>query len=409
MSVLLIAEHNNKEIRPFTLNAITAASQMNTDVHVLLIGNNCGEVAKLLSEIPVVKKVLHAEANYYENYLAENFAPLVVKVSENYSHIVSSANTFGKNLMPRIAAHLDISQVSDITKVISPDTFIRPIYAGNAFATVKSTDAKKCITIRPTSFEACETSGGSAPIEKVDSSEEFTLSKFVKREEVKSDRPELGTARVVISGGRGMQNGENFKLITDIADKLNAAIGASRAAVDAGYISNEHQVGQTGKVVVPDLYIAVGISGAIQHLAGMKESKIIVAINKDGEAPIFSVADYGLEADLFEALPQFLEELNKLNAAIGASRAAVDAGYISNEHQVGQTGKVVVPDLYIAVGISGAIQHLAGMKESKIIVAINKDGEAPIFSVADYGLEADLFEALPQFLEELNKLNSIQK
>jgi electron transfer flavoprotein alpha subunit len=314
MSVLLIAEHNNKEVRPFTLNAITAASQMNTDVHVLLIGNNCGEVAKLLSEMPVVKKVLHAEANYYENYLAENFAPLVVKVSENYSHIVSSANTFGKNLMPRIAAHLDISQVSDITKVISPDTFIRPIYAGNAFATVKSTDAKKCITIRPTSFEACETSGGSAPIEKVDSSEEFTLSKFVKREEVKSDRPELGTARVVISGGRGMQNGENFKLITDIADKLNAAIGASRAAVDAGYISNEHQVGQTGKVVVPDLYIAVGISGAIQHLAGMKESKIIVAINKDGEAPIFSVADYGLEADLFEALPQFLEELNKLNS-----------------------------------------------------------------------------------------------
>ena len=314
MSVLLIAEHNNKEVRPFTLNAITAASQMNTDVHVLLIGNNCGEVAKLLSEIPVVKKVLHAEANYYENYLAENFAPLVVKVSENYSHIVSSANTFGKNLMPRIAAHLDISQVSDIIKVISSDTFLRPIYAGNAFATVKSTDKKKCITIRPTSFESCEISGGSASIEKIDATDEFISSRFIKREEVKSDRPELGTARVVVSGGRGMQNGENFKLITDIADKLNAAIGASRAAVDAGYISNEHQVGQTGKVVVPDLYIAVGISGAIQHLAGMKESKIIVAINKDGEAPIFSVADYGLEADLFEALPQFLEELNKLNS-----------------------------------------------------------------------------------------------
>jgi electron transfer flavoprotein alpha subunit len=314
MSVLLIAEHNNKEVRPFTLNAITAASQMDTDVHVLLIGNNCGDIAKTLSEMPTVKKVLHAEAAHYENYLAENFAPLVIKVSENYSHIVSSANTFGKNLMPRIAAHLDISQVSDITKVISPDTFIRPIYAGNAFATVKSTDTKKCITIRPTSFEACETSGGSAPIEKIEAAEEFTLSKFIKREEVKSDRPELGTARIVISGGRGMQNGENFKLIADIADKLNAAIGASRAAVDAGYISNEHQVGQTGKVVVPDLYIAVGISGAIQHLAGMKESKIIVAINKDGEAPIFSVADYGLEADLFEALPQFLEELNKLNS-----------------------------------------------------------------------------------------------
>jgi electron transfer flavoprotein alpha subunit len=262
----------------------------------------------------VVKKVLHAEAAHYENYLAENFAPLVVKISENYTHIVSSANTFGKNLMPRIAAHLDTSQVSDIIKVISPDTFLRPIYAGNAFATVKSDDVKKCVTIRPTSFDPCETSGGSAEIEKIEPTEEFTLSKFIKREEVKSDRPELGTARVVVSGGRGMQNGENFKLITDIADKLNAAIGASRAAVDAGYISNEHQVGQTGKVVVPDLYIAVGISGAIQHLAGMKESKIIVAINKDGEAPIFSVADYGLEADLFEALPQFLEELNKLNS-----------------------------------------------------------------------------------------------
>ena len=314
MAVLLIAEHNNKEVRSFTLNAITAASQIDSDVHVLLIGNNCGDVAKSLSEMSAVKKVLQAEAAHYENYLAENFAPLVVKVSENYTHIISSANTFGKNLMPRIAAHLDISQISDITKVISPDTFLRPIYAGNAFATVKSTDTKKCITIRPTSFEPCDLSGGSAPIDKVEAVEEFLLSKFVKREEVKSDRPELGTARVVVSGGRGMQNGENFKLITDIADKLNAAIGASRAAVDAGYISNEHQVGQTGKVVVPDLYIAVGISGAIQHLAGMKESKIIVAINKDGEAPIFSVADYGLEADLFEALPQFLEELNKLNS-----------------------------------------------------------------------------------------------
>ena len=313
MSVLLIAEHDNKKIRPFTMNAITAASQIDSNVHVLLIGNNCEDVAKSLAEISPIKKVLHAEAAYYENYLAENFAPLVVKISENYSHIISSANTFGKNLMPRVAALLDTSQVSDIIKVISPDTFLRPIYAGNAFATVKSTDLKKCITIRPTSFEPCETSGGSASIEKVEAAEEFSSSKFIKREEVKSDRPELGTARVVISGGRGMQNGENFKLINAVADKLNAAIGASRAAVDAGYISNEHQVGQTGKVVVPDLYIAVGISGAIQHLAGMKESKIIVAINKDGEAPIFSVADYGLEADLFEALPQFLEELNKLN------------------------------------------------------------------------------------------------
>jgi len=313
MSVLLIAEHNNKELKAFTLNAITAASQIDGDVHALLIGNNCADVAKSLSEIPLIKKVIQVEAAHYENFLPENFAPLAVKFSENYSHIISSANTFGKNLMPRIAALLDTSQVSDIIKVISPDTFLRPIYAGNAFATVKSTDAKKCITIRPTSFEACEISGGSASIDKGDATDEFTATKFIKREEVKSDRPELGTARIVISGGRGMQNGENFKLIADIADKLNAAIGASRAAVDAGYISNEHQVGQTGKVVVPDLYIAVGISGAIQHLAGMKESKVIVAINKDGEAPIFSVADYGLEADLFEALPQFLEELNKLN------------------------------------------------------------------------------------------------
>ena len=313
MSVLLIAEHNNKELRPFTLNAITAASQIDVDLHVLLIGNNCEDVAKSLSEMKIIKKVLHAEAAYYENYLAENFAPVIVKIAENYSHIVSSANTFGKNLMPRIAALLDTSQVSDIIKVVSPDTFIRPIYAGNAFATVKSNDSKKCITIRPTSFDPAPTSGGSAVIEKIDETKASNISKFIKREEVKSDRPELGTARIVISGGRGMQSGDNFKLITAIADKLNAAIGASRAAVDAGYITNDHQVGQTGKVVVPDLYIAVGISGAIQHLAGMKESKVIVAINKDGEAPIFSVADYGLEADLFEALPQFLEELNKLN------------------------------------------------------------------------------------------------
>ena len=313
MSVLLIAEHNNKELKAFTLNAVTAASQIDTDVHALVIGNNCTDVAKAASQLPLVKKVISIEAAHYENFIAENFAPVVIKLAENYSHIVCSANTFGKNLMPRIAAKLDTSQISDIIKVESPDTFIRPIYAGNAFATVKSTDAKKCITIRPTSFDPCESSGGSAPIEKAEAGEEFTLTKFVKREEIKSDRPELGTARIVVSGGRGMQSGDNFKLITSIADKLNAAIGASRAAVDAGYISNDHQVGQTGKVVVPDLYIAVGISGAIQHLAGMKESKVIVAINKDGEAPIFSVADYGLEADLFEALPQFLSELNKLN------------------------------------------------------------------------------------------------
>jgi electron transfer flavoprotein alpha subunit len=313
MSVLLIAEHNNKELRPFTLNAVTAASQIDQDVHAVIIGHNSEQAVKALSALPVVKKVISVEAPHYENFTAENFAPIIVKLAENYTHIVSSANTFGKNLMPRIAALLDTSQVSDITKVISNDTFIRPIYAGNAFATVKSNDKKKCVTIRPTSFDPCESTGGSAPIEKVDGLEEFVQTKFIKREEVKSDRPELGTARIVVSGGRGMQSGDNFKLITEVADKLGAAIGASRAAVDAGYISNDHQVGQTGKVVVPDLYIAVGISGAIQHLAGMKESKVIVAINKDGEAPIFSVADYGLEADLFEALPQFLAELNKLN------------------------------------------------------------------------------------------------
>ncbi len=314
MAVLLIVEHNNKELKAFTLNAATAASQIDGEVHALVIGNNCADAAKAASELPVVKKVITVEAAHYENFIAENFAPVIIKIAENYSHIVCSANTFGKNLMPRIAAKLDTSQVSDIIKVVSQDTFIRPIYAGNAFATVKSNNTKKCITIRPTSFDPCESSGGSAPIENADACEEFTTTKFIKREEIKSDRPELGTARVVVSGGRGMQNGDNFKLITAVADKLNAAIGASRAAVDAGYISNDHQVGQTGKVVVPDLYIAVGISGAIQHLAGMKESKVIVAINKDGEAPIFSVADYGLEADLFEALPQFLEELNKLNS-----------------------------------------------------------------------------------------------
>ncbi len=313
MAVLLIAEHNNKELRPFTLNAATAASQIDENVHAVIIGHNSAEAAKQLSQIPVVKKVLSVEAAHYENFTAENFAPVIVKLAENYSHIVCSANTFGKNLMPRIAANLDCSQVSDIIKVISSDTFLRPIYAGNAFATIKSNDSKKCITIRPTSFDPCESTGGSAEIENIESSEEFSNTKFIKREEIKSDRPELGTARIVVSGGRGMQSGDNFKLISDVADKLGAAIGASRAAVDAGYISNDHQVGQTGKVVVPDLYIAIGISGAIQHLAGMKESKVIVAINKDGEAPIFSVADYGLEADLFEAIPQFMEELNKLN------------------------------------------------------------------------------------------------
>ena len=313
MPVLVIAEHDNSKLKTFSLNAINAAAKIDSDIHVLVVGSKCENVCKEVAAVPLVKKVLQSDSANYENYLAENLTPLVVKLADKYTHIVASANTFGKNFMPRVAALLDTSQISDIIKVKSPDTFIRPIYAGNAFATIKSNDKKKCITIRPTSFDPAPTAGGSATIEKIDPTDIPNISKFIKREETKSERPELGTARVVISGGRGMQSGENFKLINAIADKLNAAVGASRAAVDAGYISNDHQVGQTGKFVVPDLYIAVGISGAIQHLAGMKESKIIVAINKDGEAPIFSIADYGLEADLFEALPQFLEELNKLN------------------------------------------------------------------------------------------------
>tara|TARA_B110000438_G_scaffold115013_1_gene112661 strand:+ start:509 stop:1462 length:954 start_codon:yes stop_codon:yes gene_type:complete len=313
MSILLISEHNNLNLKVFTLNAITAASKIDQEIHVLVAGNKCESVAKEVATIPLVKKVLYCDSPNYENFLAENLTPLIIKLSEPYTHIIASANTFGKNFMPRVAALLDVSQISDIIKINSPEEFLRPIYAGNAFATIKSNDKKKCITIRPTSFDAALTSGGSSPIESVTAAEIPNISKFIKREETKSERPELGTARIVISGGRGMQSGENFKLINSIADKLNAAVGASRAAVDAGYIGNDHQVGQTGKVVVPDLYIAVGISGAIQHLAGMKESKVIVAINKDGEAPIFSIADYGLEADLFEALPQFLEELNKLN------------------------------------------------------------------------------------------------
>ena len=313
MAVLIIAEHNNSNLKVYTLNAITAASEIDEEAHVLVAGNKCENVVKEVAAVSLVKKVLHSESSDYEKFLAENLSPLIVKLAERYTHIISSANTFGKNFMPRVAALLDTSQISDIIKIESSDTFIRPIYAGNAFATVKSNDKKKCITIRPTSFDPAPTSGGSASIEKIDVVEVQNISKFIKKEETRSERPELGTARVVISGGRGMQSGDNFKLINAIADKLNAAVGASRAAVDAGYISNDHQVGQTGKVVVPDLYIAVGISGAIQHLAGMKESKIIVAINKDGEAPIFSIADYGLEADLFKALPEFLAELNKLN------------------------------------------------------------------------------------------------
>ena len=313
MPILLLAEHNNKNIHSSTLNIITAAMKINDDLNVLVVGYQNDSVARDLACIPLVKKVLQLDSLEFENQLAESVAPVIVNIADQYSHILAPATTIGKNIMPRVAAILDISQVSDIISIESEDTFIRPIYAGNALATIQSTDAKKIITIRPTSFDPAPTSGGSAAIEKITSSEKQTKSEFIKREESNSDRPELGTARVVISGGRGLQSSENFAMINDVADKLNAAVGASRAAVDAGYVSNDYQVGQTGKVVVPELYIAVGISGAIQHLAGMKESKIIVAINKDEEAPIFNVADYGLKADLFEALPQLSAELDKLN------------------------------------------------------------------------------------------------
>ena len=313
MSILVIGEHDNSSLRPSTLNVVTAAKALGDSIDVLIAGSECQGAVHEAATITGIERVLAADEPALADGLAENLAPLIQSLAQNYTHVLAPATTYGKNLLPRAAALLDVQQVSDISGIESGDTFVRPIYAGNAFATIKSNDKKKCITIRPTSFDPAPSSGGSATIEKVDAVDIPNISKFIKREETKSERPELGTARVVISGGRGMQSGDNFKLINAIADKLNAAVGASRAAVDAGYISNDHQVGQTGKVVVPDLYIAVGISGAIQHLAGMKESKIIVAINKDGEAPIFSIADYGLEADLFEALPQFLEELNKLN------------------------------------------------------------------------------------------------
>jgi len=313
MKLLVLAEHNNKDLKSSTLSTINAASKIDENIDVLVVGSSCDNVTKKLQNVKNIKKVLVVDDLKYENPIAENISQIILSVAENYTHILAPASTFGKNIMPRVAVILDVAQISDIIKVENTDTFVRPIYAGNALATVQSTDSKKIITVRPTSFDTVSTEGGNAEIEKLDLEIENSNVQFVGREETKSDRPELGSARIVISGGRGLGSAENFSLLNEIADKLNAAIGASRAAVDAGYISNDHQVGQTGKVVVPDLYIAVGISGAIQHLAGMKESKIIVAINKDGEAPIFSIADYGLEADLFDALPKFLEELNKLN------------------------------------------------------------------------------------------------
>ena len=313
MSILVLAEHNNIDIKSSTLNTISAASQIEQEIDVLVTGFQCEELAKKIAKCEKVSKVIFVDNEKLKNPIAENIEPIVLSVADKYSHIMAPATTFGKNIFPRIAVKLDLAQISDVIKIISENTFMRPIYAGNAIATVKSNDKTKIITIRPTSFDPVETSGGSDVVEKLEFETQNNSVEFIDREESQSERPELSTARVVISGGRGLQSAENFKLLNEIADKLNAAVGASRAAVDAGYVSNDYQVGQTGKVVVPDLYIAVGISGAIQHLAGMKESKVIVAINKDEEAPIFNVADYGLNADLFEALPQLSSELDKLN------------------------------------------------------------------------------------------------
>jgi len=309
MSILIIAEHDNNELKGATLNTVAAGAAIGGDIDILVAGTDCGSVAEAASQVPGVRKVLVADKESYKNSLAENVGNLVAELAESYSHVLAPATTNGKNFMPRVAAKLDVSQISDISAVISEDTFERPIYAGNCIATVQSSDSIKVITVRTTGFDACEASGGSAELTAIDNDTDAGVSSFVKEEIAESDRPELTAADVVISGGRGMQNGDNFSLLNGIADKLGAAIGASRAAVDSGFVPNDMQVGQTGKIVAPDLYIAVGISGAIQHLAGMKDSKVIVAINKDEEAPIFQVADYGLVADLFDALPELESKL----------------------------------------------------------------------------------------------------
>jgi electron transfer flavoprotein alpha subunit len=313
MSVLVLAEHDNKNLKPATLNAVTAAAQLG-EVTVLVAGKDCRAVAAAAAKVAGVAKVLLAESDAYAHPLAENVAALLVELAGDYSHVLAPSTTSGKNIMPRVAALLDVAQISDILAVEAADTFVRPIYAGNALATVKSSDAIKVITVRGTAFEAAAPEGGSGTVEEISIDKDAGLSSFVGADLTKSERPELTSARIIISGGRGMQNGENFKILEDVADKLGAAIGASRAAVDAGYVSNDYQVGQTGKVVAPDLYIAVGISGAIQHLAGMKDSKVIVAINKDAEAPIFQIADYGVVADLFEAVPALSAELDKVQS-----------------------------------------------------------------------------------------------
>ncbi len=311
MSLLLIAEHDNQNLKPATLNTVTAALKMAGDIHVLIAGDNCTTVSEAVKKIGGVTKVIVANNPAYKNFLAENLAPLIAKLAPEYSHIVAPASTFGKNLIPRAAALCDAQAISDVIDVVAADTFVRPIYAGNALATVKSSDKIIFVTVRPSAF-AASGDGGSASVENISGTGDAGLSVFVSQELSKSERPELTQARIVISGGRGMGSGENFSLLTPIADKLNAAIGASRAAVDAGYVPNDYQVGQTGKIIAPDLYIAVGISGAIQHLAGMKDSKVIVAINKDGDAPIFQIADYGLVADLFQVLPELDQELAKV-------------------------------------------------------------------------------------------------
>lgn len=310
MSILILVEHEEGEIRPATFNVVSAGTQIGGDIHLLVAGSDVAAVAEKASKIAGVSKVMVADNAAYANELAENLSSLVIKHAEGYSHILFAATAAGKNVMPRVAALLDVSGISDIVEVKSEDTFVRPIYAGNALATVKSADAVKVIGVRTTSFDSAAAEGGSATIDNVDSTEASPLVSFVGQELSQSDRPELTSADIVVSGGRGMQNGENFSMLDDIAEKLNAAVGASRAAVDAGFVPNEYQVGQTGKVVAPDLYLAVGISGAIQHLAGMKDSKVIVAINKDEEAPIFQVADYGLVADLFDALPELSAALD---------------------------------------------------------------------------------------------------
>jgi electron transfer flavoprotein alpha subunit len=312
MASLVLAEHDNKTIRKATLNAVAAAKKIGGDIHVLIAGHQAGDAAKAASQIAGVAKVLLADAPQLGEQLAENVAALIVALAKGYSHILAPATSNGKNVMPRAAALLDVQQISDISGVESPDTFVRPIYAGNAQATVKSKDPIKVITVRTTAFDAVAATGGSAAVEPVQAPPDSGLSSFLGREVSKSERPELTAAKIIVSGGRGMGSGDNFtKVLEPLADKLGAAMGASRAAVDAGFVPNDWQVGQTGKIVAPDLYIAVGISGAIQHLAGMKDSRVIVAINKDEEAPIFQVADYGLVGDLFQLVPQVVEELKK--------------------------------------------------------------------------------------------------